>query len=109
MCVICPTYHTIEICDLCPTVSSCFHPYHPIPMLLSPYSHPNAPIPTSSPRTPIIMIGMLLNLSCGVVMLLEGEHGDGSVDKALLPVILSPPSCPNTSNAVLSSHLVTPP
>ena len=81
----------------------------PILMLPSPRSHLHTPIPTSCSCTPIIMIGMLLNLSCGVVMLLGWEHGDGSVDKALFPVILSPPSCPNAPNAVLCSHPHTPP
>ena len=81
----------------------------PIPMLPSLCSHPHTPIPTSCSRTPIIMIGMLLNLSCGVVMLLGWEHGDGNVDKAFLPVILSPPSCPNAPNAVICSHHHSPP
>ncbi len=80
-----------------------------IPMLPSPCSHPHTPIPTSCSRTPIFMIGMLFNLSCGVVMLLGWEHGDRNVDKAFLPMILSPPSCPNTPNAVLCSHPHTPP
>ena len=85
--------------------------YHhvPVAMLPSPCSHPKASIPTSRPGTPIIMIGMLLNLSGGVVLLLGLEHGDGSVDKALLPVILSPTSCPNTPDAMLCSHPHTPP
>ena len=66
-------------CDICPTVSSSSHPHAPIPILLSPYSHPKAPIPTSCPYTPIIMLLMLLYFSCGVVMILGWEYGDGSV------------------------------
>ena len=40
-------------------------------MHLSQYSHPGAPIPTSCPRTPIIMLGILHYFSCDVAMLLE--------------------------------------
>ena len=82
---------------------------HCIVMFPSPCSHPHTLLHACCSSTPIILIGMLLNLSCGVVMLLGWEHGDGNVDKAFLPVILSQCSCPNAPNAVLCSHPHTPP
>ena len=84
--------------------SPCSHPHAPIPILPSQGSHPHISSLHSHHHD-----WNFLNLSCGVVMLLGWEHGDGSVDKALFPVILSPPSCPNAPNAVLCSHPHTPP
>jgi hypothetical protein len=81
-------------------------PHAPIPILLSPYYQSEAPIPTSHPHTSIIILGMLLYFSCGVVMLLGWEHGDGIV-RISTPLHDPVPNAPVHMLALLCSHYDT--